>query len=63
MGFRKARYAAGVKLREVAEALGVSEQAVCEWESGRKKPRSDKLIPLANLYGCTIEELLRPDAG
>jgi hypothetical protein len=25
-------------------------------------PRSDKLIEISDLYGCTVDDLLRPDA-
>lgn len=61
MGFKSARKNAGIKLREVADALGVTEQAVCSWESGVKKPRADKLLALANIYHCTVDELLREE--
>ncbi len=44
--------------REVAKAVGVKESAVSKWERGIAKPRADKLPKLAELYGCTIEELL-----
>lgn len=44
--------------REVAQALGVKESAVSKWERGLSKPRADKLPKIAQLYGCSIEELL-----
>ena len=61
MGFRTARKAAGVRLCDAAKKLGVTEQAVCDWETGRKKPRTDKLLAIANLYNCTVDALLRPE--
>lgn len=61
MGFKSARKNAGIKLREVADALGVTEQAVCAWERGVKMPRADKLLALANIYHCTVDELLREE--
>ena len=43
----------------VAEALGVSRQAVSKWESGRSDPSTTNLMALAKLYNLTPEELLR----
>ncbi|MCL2569084.1 MAG: helix-turn-helix domain-containing protein [Oscillospiraceae bacterium] len=43
----------------VAEALGVSRQAVSKWENGTSDPSTSNLIALAKLYGVSAEELLR----
>ena len=43
----------------VAEALGVSRQAVSKWETGAADPSTSNLIALARLYGVSAEELLR----
>ena len=59
----------GEKLREnrvrckmsqefVAEAVGVSRQAVSKWENGVSDPSTSNLIALAKLYGLSVEELL-----
>lgn len=42
----------------VAEALGVSRQAVSKWENGTSDPSTANLIALAKLYGISPEELL-----
>lgn len=42
----------------VAEALGVSRQAVSKWENGASDPSTANLIALAKLYGVSPEELL-----
>ena len=42
----------------VAEAIGVSRQAVSKWESGASDPSTTNLIALAKLFGITAEELL-----
>lgn len=44
---------------ELAKDLGVSQQAVAMWEKGTNKPRADKLIQLARILGCTIDELFK----
>ena len=43
----------------VAEALGVSRQAVSKWETGKADPNTTNLIELAKLYGTSPEELLK----
>lgn len=43
---------------DVARIMGVRQSTVAMWETGKTKPRADKLIKLANLYHCSIEELL-----
>ena len=43
----------------VAEALGVSRQAVSKWESGASDPSTSNLVAVAKLYGISAEELLR----
>ena len=43
----------------VAEALGVSRQAVSKWENGTSDPITSNLIALAKLYGISAEELLK----
>ena len=43
----------------VAEAMGVSRQAVSKWETGTADPSTSNLLKLAKLYGVTLEELIR----
>lgn len=43
----------------VAEALGVSRQAVSRWETGAADPSTSNLLALAKLFGVSAEELLR----
>ena len=43
----------------VAEALGVSRQAVSKWENGTADPSASNLLKLARLYGISPEDLIR----
>lgn len=43
----------------VADALGVSRQAVSKWENGAVDPSTSNLLALAKLYGISAEELLK----
>ena len=42
----------------LAEKLGVSRQAVSNWELGNASPDTDNLIALAKLYGVKVDDLL-----
>ena len=61
MNLREMRVKAGKSVLDVQKALGVSDAAVYYWENGTTKPTVEKLIKLAELYGCSIDELLRGD--
>jgi len=52
------RAAAGYTQEYVAEALGVSRQAVSKWENGTSEPSTANLMALAKLYGVPVDELL-----
>lgn len=43
---------------DLAEALGISRQAVSKWERAEASPDTDNLISLARLYAISIDELL-----
>lgn len=48
----------GLSVSEVAQSIGVSENAVAYYEKNVRKPRSKSTVEaLAQLLGCTVEEL------
>ena len=47
---------------QLAVLLGVSRQSVSKYESGVTYPETDKLIRLSELFGCTVDYLLKDDA-
>ena len=51
----------GLTLVVVAISLNVGLSAVAAWETGQTLPRADKLIDIAKLLNCTIEELLKKE--
>ena len=53
------RQRCGMTQEYVAEALGVSRQAVSKWETGAAEPSTSNLLALAKLYGVDAGELLR----
>lgn len=47
---------------ELAEALGVSRQSISKWETDASTPELEKLIKLSQLFGVTLDELVRSEA-
>lgn len=44
---------------QLAEVLGVSRQAISKWESDVTYPETDKLIRISELFGCSLDYLLK----
>ena len=44
---------------ELADKLGVTNQAVSKWENGDSFPDTGMLVPLAELFGVSVDELLK----
>lgn len=49
----------GFSQEKLAELIGVSRQAVAKWESGSTYPEVDKLVSISNLFGVSIDKLLK----
>ena len=47
--------------KDVSKQLCVSRSTVAMWETGKTIPRAEMLIKLADLFHCTVDELLRRD--
>lgn len=51
----------GLSQEELAEKLGVSRQSVSKWETGQSVPDLEKIIKLADLFGVSVDELVREE--
>lgn len=60
---RRKRKARGLSLAALGRILGVSHQAVSQWEQGHTTPRIDLLMPLAAALHCNIDDLFTPAIG
>lgn len=59
---RQMREKAGLTQGDLAEKLDVSRPAVSSWESGKIRPRLNKLQQLADLFDTTVADLMGEDA-
>ncbi|MGG2057728.1 helix-turn-helix transcriptional regulator [Lysinibacillus pakistanensis] len=58
---KKEREKKGWSQNELAEKIHVSRQSVSKWETGKNYPSIEIIINLSDLFGITIDELLRSD--
>ena len=58
---KRIREARELTQEQVANAVGMTQQAVAKWEAGGSLPRADKLPILAKILNCTVDELLRTE--
>ena len=52
------RKAAVIKVKDVADTLGVSTQAVAKWQAGTALPTNDNLVILAAMLNTKIDDIL-----
>lgn len=57
MEIKKYRELAGISKAELARIMGVDQAAVGRWDRGDALPRAAKIPKLADLFGCTIDQL------
>ncbi|MBR3183998.1 MAG: helix-turn-helix transcriptional regulator, partial [Firmicutes bacterium] len=49
----------GFSQEEISEKIGISRQAYAKWESGATIPDIEKCSLLAEVYGTTIDGLIK----
>ena len=55
---RKYRKERKLKQSELALLIGVTRTAVTKWESGETSPRTDRLLKIADVLRCSVDDLL-----
>ncbi len=58
---KQARLNANMTQEAVAEHVGVSRQTISNWENGKSYPDISSVISLSDLYGLTLDALLKGD--
>lgn len=52
----------GLSQEQLAEQLNVSRQSVSKWESQQSLPETIKIIQMSEIFGVSIDQLLKDDA-
>jgi len=55
---KAARVNAGLTQKEAANALGVSNKTLSNWENGVSVPGADKIDPICALYGASYNNII-----
>jgi transcriptional regulator with XRE-family HTH domain len=58
---KQCREESGLTQEGVAERLNITRQAVSKWERGINEPDIETIVRLSDIYGVTIDQLLRED--
>ena len=53
----------GYSQEQIAEKIGISRQAYAKWESGATIPDIDKASALAQVYGVSIDSLIKTETA
>jgi transcriptional regulator with XRE-family HTH domain len=58
MTLKELRVSAGKSRAEVASKLNVCERTISYYENGERRLNVEQLLPLALLYGATLDEIV-----
>lgn len=61
LNIRKIREGKKISQESLAAAIGVTQSAVSQWESGKTTPTAQNIIDLARILGCTTDDILITD--
>ena len=60
---KQKRHSSGYSQEALAEKIGVSRQTVSNWENNRSYPDIGSVLALSDLYGISLDELLKEDTN
>lgn len=63
MNLKKYRRIRNLTMKQVADAVEISESMYCLVENGRRTPSLKVLTKLARALGCTVDELIGSGDG
>ena len=58
MNLKDIRLKRGMTQKELAIAIGVTDAAICQYETGAREPTLDTLRKLSEELNCTLDELI-----
>jgi len=59
---KQARASINLSQEEIADKVGVSRQTISNWENGRSYPDISNIMALSDVYGITLDSLLKGDS-
>ena len=52
------RLKSGLKINAIIAKVGVSRETLYNYETGKKKPKFETMVKLAEIYGCTVTDFI-----
>ncbi|MFE4651555.1 helix-turn-helix domain-containing protein [Streptomyces sp. NPDC056707] len=59
--FKQLRKEAGIKGSDIHRATGIAQWTLSSWATGRNVPQLNLLILVADVLGCSLDDLLVPN--
>lgn len=57
---REHRDAMRMTQEQLAKKIGLSTMTIARYEAGSREPRATELKKMAEIFGCTIDDLVNP---
>ncbi|MFI3166547.1 MAG: helix-turn-helix transcriptional regulator [Bacillota bacterium] len=58
MKIKKYRMLKRLTQKDLAQMLGVHSNTISQWEKQRRRPALQKLIIMAKIFDCTVDDLI-----
>ncbi len=55
---KEIRKSKGIKQKEIAKELNISQSAISDYENGKLEPSIESLIKMANFLDCSVDKLV-----
>ncbi len=52
------RKQSGLKVKEIAEKMGVSRLTLWNYENGKRKPTFETIVKLSKIYGVSVSDFV-----
>lgn len=59
VAIRDIRRAQGMTQKDLADMLGITPNAISQWENGMRNPSLENVKRLADILHCTTDDILR----
>lgn len=58
---KEKRNAIGMTMKKLGEEVGVSEQAISQYENNKREPNMEIILKISNALNCTVKDLVGND--
>ncbi len=48
----------GISVHRFSKETGIAQSTLSDWKHKKSSPKADKLLTIANYFGCPVEEFI-----